>query len=250
VLVDGNALGSGYTATVDDSRFTIEGSTLKLRASEFVRRSDQQEIQVVVTVQDVSSAFLPVVGTFVIEVLPNQNPFHNEQNPYDVNGDGQVNPLDALLVINSMSRNGGPGPITDFPSPDRFYDVNGDGMITALDALLIINFLNRKNRGEGEPVKPQGVAAPDVAPTGNIATGPSTQAPSTNSSPNVPGADSPSSFESVSNGEGEQVANPSPQDSFLASQELTRLRDDVLELLSDDALSAGDEVDAAIADFF
>ena len=248
VLVDGNVMGTGYRATVDDSRFTVEGGQLKLRASEFVRRSAQQEIQVVVTVQDIASAFLPIVGTFVIEVLANQNPFHNEQNPYDVNGDQQVNPLDALLIINTIGRNGGPGPISSFPSPDRFYDVNGDGLITALDALLIINYLNRRARsGEGEPVKPNEGAAPNVPPATSPST-PNSAVPSATTSLPTEDKALPSSFGGSRQAEGESLG----ETEYLPSEsrdELTKLRDDALELLVDDALSSADEVDAAINDF-
>jgi len=162
VIVDGNPLPASLIATVDDSRFEVVNKQLRLRSSEFVRFADQAEIQVVITVQDSAAMFLAVAQTFVIEVIANQNPFHNRDNPFDVNGDGLVNPLDALLVINGISRNRGPGPISSFPAPNQFYDVNGDGLVSALDALLIINFINRVRRGlgEGEQAVPVPVTPP------------------------------------------------------------------------------------------
>jgi len=82
----------------------------------------------------------------LIEVLENDNPFHNPESPFDVNSDDEVTPLDALLILNALSQNGAAGPISQFPPPGRYWDVNGDGMITPLDALLILNYLNVRNR--------------------------------------------------------------------------------------------------------
>jgi len=237
VLVDGNLLSSGFIATVDDSRFEIKGSTLKLRASEFVRISEQEEIQVVVTIQDAASAFLPIAGTFVISVLANENPFHNPENPFDVNSDGAITPLDALLIINSMSRNGGPGPISGFPSPDRFYDVNGDGFITALDALLIINKINRLRRGEGE--QPSDTTQPKRNDFGMI--GPAVESSEKSDAEPVDQPSEPLSVAAKSRLIGETT------DASVA--ELVEIRDDVIELLADDDFSSDSEVDAAINDF-
>ncbi len=69
------------------------------------------------------------------------------QNPVDaldVNGDGTVSPLDALLVINNFDAS------LSFPSttptlsggPPPFVDVNNNGTVSPLDALLVINELN------------------------------------------------------------------------------------------------------------
>lgn len=239
VIVDGNVLASGYIATVDDSRFEIVDSKLKLRDSEFVRRSEQEEIQLVITVQDSASSFLPIVGTFVIEVLANSNPFHNEDNPYDVNGDGQVNPLDALMILNSMARNGGPGPISGYPSPDRFYDVNGDGLITPLDALLIINYLNRLRRTEGEQNP-----LPNIANGEPESVGPVIQSPPSQLKTSPVGSVEPTEIANL------PAAKSKDASLDFATIDLVKLRDDVLELLVTDNLSKSDEVEAAIDDFF
>ncbi|TWT84232.1 Dockerin type I repeat protein [Planctomycetes bacterium CA13] len=75
-------------------------------------------------------------------------------DPADVNRDGQVSALDALLVINRLNRLGtgsveivvdqehdyGIG-TNDGVDEQYFYDVNGDVKISALDALLAINRL-------------------------------------------------------------------------------------------------------------
>lgn len=261
LMVDGAVMSSAYRATVEDSRFTVEGSTLKLRDTQFVRRADQQEIQLLVSVRDVAGQFTPITGTFVIDVLENANPFHNTANPYDVNDDGQVNPLDALLIINSMSRNGGPGPISGFPLPDRFYDVNGDEMITALDALLIINFLNRRNRGNEPPTTgangeaPEGEGSSSATTSGVAGSAPASSSPAapdptsgSNNQRKRGSNDEQSAFSPSLQGEGE-ASGERPATVQTNRADLVRLRDEVLELLSTDTLSSEDEVDAAIDDF-
>ena len=74
---------------------------------------------------------------------PIVNPFHNASNAADVNDDGVISPLDALLVINRLnaSRN---GLNRDLGALSVFEDVNGDDLISPLDALLVINKLNSK----------------------------------------------------------------------------------------------------------
>ena len=174
IRVDGNPLRDSYIASVDDSRFEVVNGALKLRAGHYLDRSDQQDALVVVTVQDTFQVFPAVSQSFLVEVLANENPFHNPDNPFDVNGDGAVTPLDALLILNALQQNGGGGPISQFPPPGRYWDVNGDGMISPLDALLILNFINQQNRppvvGEPEvsppPTEPPIVDPPPLSPPG------------------------------------------------------------------------------------
>jgi hypothetical protein len=78
-------------------------------------------------------------------------PWHNHPLPWDVDDDGHVAPIDALLVINSLNRQGA-GPLDgDRPRPltAPFYDTSRDDYVSSLDALLVINWLNR-NTWEGE----------------------------------------------------------------------------------------------------
>lgn len=55
---------------------------------------------------------------------------------FDVSGNGQLDPLDALLVINSLNT------VVSGEQAPAGLDVNADGQLTPLDALLIINRLN------------------------------------------------------------------------------------------------------------
>ncbi len=69
------------------------------------------------------------------------------QNSYhagDVNGDWRVTPLDALIVINQLSRSARGVSVAEGEGvPKRFLDVNGDGNVTLLDALNVMNMIHR-----------------------------------------------------------------------------------------------------------
>ncbi|MCA9138263.1 MAG: hypothetical protein KDB00_15935, partial [Planctomycetales bacterium] len=68
--------------------------------------------------------------------------WNNLVNPLDANDDGQVTTLDALTVINQLSR-GSETLVSDLDDDAPFVDVSADGRVTALDALMIINGLGR-----------------------------------------------------------------------------------------------------------
>jgi hypothetical protein len=67
--------------------------------------------------------------------VPANFPLHNELRPSDVNNDGHVSPLDALIVINTLDE----GPPVD---GGMYIDTNRDGQLSPLDALLVINELD------------------------------------------------------------------------------------------------------------
>ena len=93
--------------------------------------------------------------------------YQNPGQPLDVNADGNITPLDALTVIDSLNADGARSVLVIDSNPhplmvhDRYlYDTNGDFSITAVDALHIINQLNPGDAGgpagegeaEGEPL--------------------------------------------------------------------------------------------------
>ncbi len=87
-----------------------------------------------------------VSSEFQVTIIDDDEPqWHNAAFPVDVNGSGNVTPLDALLVINHLVKFGlGPlNPDRDLPGPP-FIDVSNNGSIEPLDALLVINHLNRR----------------------------------------------------------------------------------------------------------
>jgi hypothetical protein len=102
--------------------------------------------------------------------LEPQKPWQNPHNPFDVNGDGVVTGLDALILINHLNKNGPhglPAP-EDGNSPPPYLDVNGDNQLTALDALQTINVLNSRRpplAGSQRAQPAQGMLAPVVFST-------------------------------------------------------------------------------------
>ena len=85
----------------------------------------------------------------------------NANNPEDINGDGLVSPIDALVIINDLNINGARELtiLSDSESPPPYLDANGDGWVTSIDALRVINLLNARSNAEGEAS-----ASPQVSP--------------------------------------------------------------------------------------
>jgi thioredoxin-dependent peroxiredoxin len=78
--------------------------------------------------------------------------WQNQANRLDVNGNGSIEPLDALLVINDLIRAGSrelSAKPSDYTGPLR--DVNGDGFLRPIDALLVINSLIATDAGDIAP---------------------------------------------------------------------------------------------------
>ncbi len=95
-------------------------------------------------------------------------------DPYDVNGDGSLSPLDVLLVINYLNNDGGSG--EGEPPPDRM-DINDDGMVSPLDALILISELNNRGQASGEGEALVGGSTSTVSPIldSTVSTDPSLQ---------------------------------------------------------------------------
>ena len=108
---------------------------------------------------------IPVVGP------EPEFPLHNAAMPADVNNDGVVTAIDALNVINRLSRGQGEG---ESPATVSYYtDVNGDNRLTAGDALRVINYLNAQatSRAQGEFVQSQSLVSTAVAEGESTASG-------------------------------------------------------------------------------
>ena len=87
-------------------------------------------------------------GSQSIEIALQDGIRHNSVNALDVNNDGRVTPLDALLVINYLagSREAPAQSSTTDEAIVQFIDTNDDGSVTALDALLVINDIARRSQ--------------------------------------------------------------------------------------------------------
>ncbi len=85
------------------------------------------------------------------EASPWQNQLLNE----DVDNLGSVNPLDVLLLINEINRNGSRALDGSGTTSPPYFDVNGDRSVGPLDVLQVINYINRMSSvggGEGEAI--------------------------------------------------------------------------------------------------
>ncbi|MBP89232.1 MAG: hypothetical protein CMJ64_21370 [Planctomycetaceae bacterium] len=110
-------------------------------------------------VQSIDDEFYDVFQQGVAEVLilRSEGPtWRNPVDPLDVNNDGFVVPIDALVIINELadrviSSSTGllPSPPEPPNLPPPFLDPTGDGFVSPLDALQVINFLNNPE-AEGE----------------------------------------------------------------------------------------------------
>ena len=95
-------------------------------------------------------------GATTVTVVSQATDFTNALEPLDVNNDGGVSPLDALIIINYLNQHGIGTPIeTD---PRQFWDTNGDGIVSALDVLRVINRLNDDSNFEEFPAAGEGEA--------------------------------------------------------------------------------------------
>lgn len=90
--------------------------------------------------------------------------WHNASNPLDVDGNGTVTPLDALLVINDLNSFGAHALAGNGASAPPYLDTNNNGEVTPLDVLLVINYLNE---GEGEGLAAGGSATNGSGNAGN-----------------------------------------------------------------------------------
>jgi hypothetical protein len=82
------------------------------------------------------------------------------QNPFDrldVNDDGHVTPLDALIGINDLNARGSralPARAESEVGSPPFLDVNGDGANSPADVLVVVSQLNATALAEGEASTP------------------------------------------------------------------------------------------------
>ncbi len=118
-------------------------------------------------------------GLLVDAAMASQLPWQNATNPFDVDNQNGVTPLDVLIVINRLNSVGPgklPPPVTAQLSPP-FFDTSGDNEVTALDVLKVINYLNAAASnvaGEGEGALPTTAGPTDlterieIAPDGSI----------------------------------------------------------------------------------
>jgi Ca2+-binding RTX toxin-like protein len=108
--------------------------------------------EVVVPPTGIGMLYLDVTGDNVVTLLDadaitnhdlgQSGGWQNTANRFDVNRDGSVSPLDALLVINDLNLRG-PHLLTGFPQPSEpLLDISGEIVVSSLDAAQILDKLN------------------------------------------------------------------------------------------------------------
>ena len=168
-----HTIGPGKDAFFND---TEVGGTLGGSNTTIEQQADFTKVTV-----DLSSVFAGEVATLVFRLINNdadqQSTVHIEgaelqvngsfctwQNPanhLDTNADKFLSPIDALLPINKLNRDG----TTTVPdlfsaaTPPPYFDVSCDGFISPIDALLVINYLNLYGSGEAERSSPGDLGA-------------------------------------------------------------------------------------------
>lgn len=85
-------------------------------------------------------------GSASATVLEQDLAWHNYRNALDVNDDGSVTALDALIIINRLNTLSGELQL----GVDEFVDTSADDRLSPIDALLVINELNKPKSPEGE----------------------------------------------------------------------------------------------------
>ena len=110
---------------------------------------------------------LPVFGNFDPPVAGSDGSagahlltYQNAASPLDVNDDGYVSPLDALLVINRLNRSGStavPSMMVQYDVPAPYWDVTGDHFVSPVgcvgrDQLVESSRRSRRRRRRGRPV--------------------------------------------------------------------------------------------------
>lgn len=185
VGLDVEGVGGEITVSVVDGELVVlgaDGEPIPIAG---------QKIRITVDPNDVFESEQPftIVGTEVVDGVFVQKAtdgkfefdvvggnWTNFVKPADVDGSGVTTALDALVIVNQLSRGTlvepgtsvliDPAVVAEFP--DLFYDANGDGSITALDALNVINRIAQDLLlANGEEIAPadSADASPDVVNT-------------------------------------------------------------------------------------
>ncbi len=103
---------------------------------------------------------------FELSVLRSGTPLFNQFNPLDVDGNGRIEPIDALRVINVMAKYGLGEAAVLSEQVGHFADTSGDNQVLPIDALHVLNYLTRRNierKGESGAVLAAGAVPSDTA---------------------------------------------------------------------------------------
>ena len=105
-----------------------------------------------VTVTVLDEAGLETRRVLTVIVTPPANGYQNPIRPLDVDNNGEINPLDHLIIINLLNSRGASTSVIGLPGPPNYFDVNGDDLVTPLDALIIADHLGNSPSNSSPPV--------------------------------------------------------------------------------------------------
>ena len=170
VLLDRNAAGHGWFVDAtpeDDIEYTLDVRTRRGRGiGAAAERVDaltvvMHELGHILGLPDVANSNHLMHGQLDAGVRRTSLSDTNLRLPSDVDANGYVSPIDALLVINALNRGLATtaDPTSSAQADDKstqYLDTNADFFLSPIDALLVINYLNQRvpggPAGEGEAV--------------------------------------------------------------------------------------------------
>ncbi|MFN9911042.1 MAG: hypothetical protein ACK53L_00575, partial [Pirellulaceae bacterium] len=98
-------VGEVYDFSVSDPRFEVVAGVLKLKAGVALVFADQSLVPITITATSAIHGDR-VSQSLDIQVVRAAPPWQNRAWAMDVNEDGQLTPLDVLVVINALNRLG------------------------------------------------------------------------------------------------------------------------------------------------
>jgi CSLREA domain-containing protein len=156
-VTDPNA-GDSFTYSFSDNRFEIREGNLYLKPGAIIASSGESSVNLQITAFD--SGGLPVSRTFVLDVVTPPAvwdcPHQWAPNPFDVDVDGFITPLDTALITNVLNATGVYQVSAAVPGtlPAPFLNVSCDAYIDGTDAVVHSNYINANGvgsaSGEGE----------------------------------------------------------------------------------------------------
>ncbi|MEM7559865.1 MAG: hypothetical protein AAF394_12160 [Planctomycetota bacterium] len=147
-----SAGSSPAVLAVNDPRFAIESGQLKMNLEQYLLYSDSSTLELTIQATDHNDSTRSHSETFSFSVLENESPGKN-RDPFDVNDDSFVTPIDAFFAINLLNQREGLDQSVNYVREDGsliYPDSNGDKALSPLDALLVINYLNEQSQSGGE----------------------------------------------------------------------------------------------------
>jgi hypothetical protein len=133
-----------FNISVTDPRFEVVRNSVRVKPGNGIVYQDPGWVELTFVAVSASTGDR-LSRTERFQVIKDETPYHNEENPMDVDGDGVITPLDPLLIINYIN-NHGPGTVSQGEGESGGQiDVDGDGEVSPIDILIIINSLNERN---------------------------------------------------------------------------------------------------------